>query len=264
MMSGVRSVFLVLLNVLFLAGCGGGSGGPAPTPEPPAPVAIGKAQSANEGTTPIRQEEAFMYLDASASYDPSGHTLTFAWSLDERPAGSVRQLERVSTNSLPEIPHPKMRLDPDLPGEYTATLVVSNGTTQTSVKVPFTVVPDPPWFWPGEIQLFQPNVNESSIYFYDRWAVKIRPVSNYPYTAEVFFNDVSQGFLSADNYIQYEAPYRGGGAAYLLPITGYPGGEYTVKLVMRAGGQSAEFTGQLTFPACSTPDAPTYRTCPPS
>jgi hypothetical protein len=156
-----------------------------------------------------------------------------------------------------------MRLDPDLPGNYTATLVVSNGTTQGSVKVPFTVVPDAPYFrFPVFINVYSPT---SPLAIHMQYAVRIDNVgSNYPWTAEVFFNDASQGFLSPQNYIAYGGNVHGRppSYAYLLPISAYPGGSYTVKVVVRAGGQSTEFSEQLTFPPCETPGTtPSVRPC---
>jgi hypothetical protein len=254
--STVRSIAIALMAAASLAACGGG--GASAAPEIPAPIARATVHNAYGQAAPLRQEEAWMYLVGSDSVDPNGHTLTYAWTLDERPAGSTRALLPATANGAPTdavLPH-TMRFDPDLPGNYTATLVVSNGITQGTLKVPFTVEPDAPWFtFPAGINLFQPNITLGSVY--PRTAVVVSNIgSNYPWTVETFFNGVSQGVRSEGDLTTIVAAPRGfpgGFLGYPFPIGSFPAGDTTVRVVMRAGGASTEFTQQVSFPVDRTP-----------
>ncbi|MFO7287793.1 MAG: PKD domain-containing protein, partial [Gammaproteobacteria bacterium] len=62
---------------------------------------------------------ALVELDGSASSDPDGDPLTFDWTLTSRPSGSSASLSNANTV--------KPSFVADRPGEYVATLVVSDG-----------------------------------------------------------------------------------------------------------------------------------------
>lgn len=248
-----------LVCTAFLSACGGSDEAPvvATAPLPVASAIVRGAQG-----VAIKQEEMYAILDATASADPDGHTLTFTWSLDQRPAGSTRAL-------VPsEVPH-IVQFDPDLPGNYTATLVVSNGTAQSApLSLPFTVVADAPWFRPLSAQLYRPNANPLDVY--GRWAIIVETArSNYPFTVEVLFNGVSQG-VKTEAQTQLLAGVNHspiGRYAYIYPIAGYAGGDYTVQTIVRAGGESTQATQVFTFPPCDPPGTPAstaVRSCPPS
>jgi hypothetical protein len=69
------------------------------------------------------------YLNGSASYDPSGMTLTYQWTMISKPENSNAILKNINyVNSI---------LDPDIPGEYLIVLVVNNGLSESE---PDTVV----------------------------------------------------------------------------------------------------------------------------
>lgn len=63
-------------------------------------------------------------LDGSASRDRRGGELTYRWSLESKPTGSVPVLKRSDTA------HPTLRADRD--GAYTLTLVVDNGIRESA------------------------------------------------------------------------------------------------------------------------------------
>ena len=110
-----KSAILATVAVLALAGCGGGGGGDAvaPTPVPnAAPLAVaGPDQSVQQGAT--------VTLDGRASSDSDGNALSYKWTLSGRPPGSTAQLTSATGVST--------TFNADVPGTYTATLVVNDG-----------------------------------------------------------------------------------------------------------------------------------------
>jgi hypothetical protein len=87
------------------------------TSNPVAPVAnAGAAQSVVSGTT--------VTLDSTASSAAAGKTLTYAWTLVSKPAGSTAAL--VSPTAA------KPTIVVDLAGSYVASVIVSDGTSDSS------------------------------------------------------------------------------------------------------------------------------------
>jgi len=124
-----KLAWMVALGIL-LAACGGGS------------PAVNRAPSADAGSARTVAAGTAVTLDGSASSDPEGDPIRYAWALGTRPAGSTAALVDATTAR----PH----FTPDLPGTYAATLLVSDGQlssapasvaiTATAVKVPPVVV----------------------------------------------------------------------------------------------------------------------------
>jgi hypothetical protein len=125
----------------LLAACGGGGSSDAgpggrhqPTASNAAPVAnAGQIQNVSTGTT--------VTLDASASVDPDGDALAYAWSLTLRPAGSQATLS--SVNAV------RPTFVADTAGTYVASLVVNDGQGNSQpatvvVTVSNSVGPVPP------------------------------------------------------------------------------------------------------------------------
>ena len=124
------------LCVLALAGCGGGGGdsasgsgggtGSGTETVNAAPVAsAGADRSLQLGETAV--------LNGSASADVNGDALTYTWSVTARPAGSVATITGAT--------QPVASLVPDLVGDYTLSLVVSDGTLASAADtVQVTVV----------------------------------------------------------------------------------------------------------------------------
>ena len=127
----------------------------------------------------------------------------------------------------------------------------------------------PPAFHsPMTVQLYRPNWDPLGVY--DRWAITVEGASaDQPYTVEALFNGVSQGSRTASQTelltgINHSPQGR---YAFIYPISGYAGGEYTVRVIVRAGGESMEASQVFTFPPCDppgTPAASALRSCPPS
>jgi PKD repeat protein len=76
------------------------------------------------GDDQIKYYESTITVDGSGSLDPGGKTLTYSWSFISKPTSSKITLSNPKNASF--------NLMPDIAGEYSLSLVVSNGT-QTSV-----------------------------------------------------------------------------------------------------------------------------------
>jgi hypothetical protein len=86
------------------------------------PAAVSTA-SANAGVTQNVKTGALVTLDGSASTADAGKTLSYAWALSTRPAGSSAGL-----SSLTSV---KPTFTPDLAGTYVATLIVNDGVANS-------------------------------------------------------------------------------------------------------------------------------------
>ncbi|MCX7290978.1 hypothetical protein [Janthinobacterium sp.] len=110
----------------MLAGCGGGGGGggsetaPPPVAAVPQPAILfaGAVSAAAEGADAVGSMNGQIELDAGSSKDSDGGTLSFAWSMVSKPAGSGLNMGAVAT--------PKMNFQPDALGTYIFKLRVTN------------------------------------------------------------------------------------------------------------------------------------------
>jgi hypothetical protein len=120
------------IAALVLAACGGGSGSGSGSSSNRAPIAnAGPAQAVSTGT--------IVTLDGRASSDADGDTLTYAWTLPTRPAGSAAALSGTTTA--------RPTFTPDVAGTYTASLVVNDGTVSSApatVNITATAPSTPP------------------------------------------------------------------------------------------------------------------------
>lgn len=112
--------------VALAAGCGGndGNGGnPPASGGPVAPPATNAVPNARVGGPQSVLIGANVQLDGTASTDPEGSALTYAWTLIARPLGSTATLDAASS--------PRPRFVADTAGSYTASLVVNDGVNSS-------------------------------------------------------------------------------------------------------------------------------------
>jgi hypothetical protein len=90
-------------------------------------------------------------LDGSASSDANGDSLTYAWTLTSKPAGSTAALSS-STSTKPTF-------TADVAGTYVATLIVNDGKVSSSSQTVSVIVAvtsnavsgNSPWLYPESI-----------------------------------------------------------------------------------------------------------------
>jgi hypothetical protein len=111
---------LVLLIASLLVACGGGGADEAPQgPLNSIPVArAGTDQSVAVGIQAV--------FDGTASSDPDGDGITYAWRLTSAPAGSTAALSGQATS--------RPTLTPDREGTYTLSLTVNDGKANSSAS----------------------------------------------------------------------------------------------------------------------------------
>ena len=109
----------------LVAGCGGGGASGGQTGGGP-PVAVNTAPVAHAGPSQSVAAGTVVTLDGSASADADGDSLTYAWTLTSRPAGSSASLS--SPGAV------RAAFTADVEGTYVATLVVSDGKVASAAS----------------------------------------------------------------------------------------------------------------------------------
>ncbi len=115
-----------LWAVVLLVACGGGGGGgsspSAPAPTLAAPASSNNAPVAHAGVDQVAVRGAEVTVHGGLSSDPDGDDLTWRWSLDSRPTGSVSTLDAATVTATFSV---------DVTGRYEVGLVVSDGTDES-------------------------------------------------------------------------------------------------------------------------------------
>ncbi len=116
-----QRLLAILLFTVLLAACGGGGGGTDHINPPPI---VNTAPVASAGADQSVMANAVVTLDGSKSSDANRDPLTYAWTLTTKPAGS--------TAALTDSSSAKPAFTADSAGTYVATLIVNDGTKDSS------------------------------------------------------------------------------------------------------------------------------------
>ncbi len=123
----IRTFALGMVGLTVLAGCGASGGSSEVEATPPAVGNTNTAPVAAAGSDKAVNIGELVTLDGSASADPDGDTLSFAWQLTSRPSGSAAMLQGAETVTP--------SFTPDLAGSFTLSLVVSDGALESAADM---------------------------------------------------------------------------------------------------------------------------------
>lgn len=124
---------LAIAVSLSLTGCGGSgssdsSATPAPTPTPtPTPTPANSVPQASAGQDQTVTVGQMADLDGSASTDADGDPLTYSWSFDSIPEGSLASLSDQSGAVA--------NFTADVAGTYVVSLIVNDGTDESQADL---------------------------------------------------------------------------------------------------------------------------------
>ena len=142
-----HAIFLTVLSTMAACGGGGSSTPTVPPVQNTAPVAnAGPDQNSNTG--------AVITLNASASSDANGDTLTYQWSISSTPSGSNAALNS-STASMPTF-------TADIDGTYVFQLIVNDGRVNSPTDT-INVVATTPNSAPVSNAGINQNINTGAI-----------------------------------------------------------------------------------------------------
>ena len=137
-----------------LAGCGGG-GETTPVATNTAPIIlVNAAPMANAGADQTVLVGTTAYVDAGASSDANGDSLTYKWTLSTRPAKSVALL----SNSA--IVRPSLVVD--VAGTYIFTLIVNDGKAD-GLPSTSTIIATEPIIAANDVPLANAGPNQTAI-----------------------------------------------------------------------------------------------------
>lgn len=123
--------FLIPLLLSILLGCGGGSETPPSATANPVSVAANAVPLGSAGADQQVRVGATVTVDAGASFDANGDTLTYKWALSTRPVNSIAVL-----NSTTVV---RSTFVADVVGTYIVTLVANDGKAD-SLPVTATII----------------------------------------------------------------------------------------------------------------------------
>ena len=125
-MAYIYRLSVAWLFIALLSGCGGGGGISTETGNGQQGVAQNSPPVASAGSNQSVTSATLVYLDGSVSSAPNGDPISFSWTLTSKPGTSKAVL------SNPGIAKPTFYAD--VPGSYTATLVVSDGKSNSNAS----------------------------------------------------------------------------------------------------------------------------------
>jgi hypothetical protein len=219
MEAAVRKIACLLIATLLIGfGCAGSGGNGEGNPT------LQQKPVANAGTSQTVPVNILVQLDGSRSASPSGKLLSYKWSLDSKPASSGSALKFLSVANPTFVP--------DTVGEYTLSLVVNDGSSDSASSTVTITAKDvnvPPVAYAGPNQnvlkgtqvFLDANQNQDGKWTYDADGDSLT------YAWSIISTPIGSAATLSDNLAARTDFFADPAGAYVFGLKVYDGAEYS-------------------------------------